>query len=153
MALEIEDMKTEVSRRDHAAEDIPPGEGTIGISLIDLAEILDQHKIWVETGGESCESRPHWRQSAGGTSSQNQFSGRGSFDGKFARSQPGARGYAQCKFARDGVARRELDGRKCLRRGWAVVWPTGRDQSFRRSAYGIDFGSAQVEDSNGILEG
>src|SRR6266436_6317119 len=53
MALEIEDMKTEVSRRDHAAEDIPPGEGTIGISLIDLAEILDQHKIWVETGGES----------------------------------------------------------------------------------------------------
>jgi len=53
MALEIEDMKREVSGRDHAAEDIPPGEGTIGISLIDLAEILDQHKIWVETGGES----------------------------------------------------------------------------------------------------
>src|SRR6267378_7403023 len=53
MALEIEDMKSEVSRRDHAAEDIPPGEGTIGISLIDLAEILDQHKIWVESGGES----------------------------------------------------------------------------------------------------
>src|SRR5882724_6803780 len=53
MALEIEDKKSEVSRRDHAAEDIPPGEGTIGISLIDLAEILDQHKIWVETGGES----------------------------------------------------------------------------------------------------
>src|SRR5438093_11346489 len=53
MALEIEDMKSEVSRRDHGVEDIPPGEGTIGISLIDLAEILDQHKIWVESDGES----------------------------------------------------------------------------------------------------
>src|SRR6267378_1088111 len=53
MALEIEDMKSEVSRRDPGTEDLPPGEGSIGISLIDLAEILDQHKIWVESGGES----------------------------------------------------------------------------------------------------
>src|SRR5467141_3423806 len=53
MALEIEVMKTEVSERNLGTEDIPPGEGTIGISLIDLAEILDQHKIWVESGGES----------------------------------------------------------------------------------------------------
>ena len=28
-------------------------EATGSISLLDLAEILDQHKIWVETGGES----------------------------------------------------------------------------------------------------
>jgi uncharacterized protein YjbI with pentapeptide repeats len=28
-------------------------EDAIGISLLDLAEILDQHKIWVESGGES----------------------------------------------------------------------------------------------------
>ncbi|MGB2590977.1 MAG: pentapeptide repeat-containing protein, partial [Candidatus Acidiferrum sp.] len=28
-------------------------EATGSISLIDLAEILDQHKIWVESGGES----------------------------------------------------------------------------------------------------
>src|SRR6267143_6031626 len=53
MALEIEDMKSVVSRRDPGTEDLPPGEGSIGISLIDLAEILDQHKIWVESGGES----------------------------------------------------------------------------------------------------
>jgi len=31
----------------------PSGDGSIGISLIDLAEILDQHKQWVESGGES----------------------------------------------------------------------------------------------------
>ena len=53
MALEIEDLKSEVSARNPGTEDLPPGEGTIGISLIDLAEILDQHKTWVETGGES----------------------------------------------------------------------------------------------------
>jgi uncharacterized protein YjbI with pentapeptide repeats len=29
------------------------GKGTTELSLIELAEILDQHKIWVETGGES----------------------------------------------------------------------------------------------------
>src|SRR5467141_2345692 len=50
---EVEELKTEVSERNLGTEDIPPGEGTIGISLIDLAEILDQHKIWVESGGES----------------------------------------------------------------------------------------------------
>jgi len=53
MALEIEDLKNEVSGRNPGTEDIPPGEASIGISLIDLAEILDQHKIWVESGGES----------------------------------------------------------------------------------------------------
>ena len=35
------------------AEDTSTGDASIGISLIDLAEILDQHKQWVETGGEA----------------------------------------------------------------------------------------------------
>ena len=30
-----------------------PGDELRGISLLDLAEVLDQHKIWVESGGES----------------------------------------------------------------------------------------------------
>src|SRR5213082_1665573 len=36
-----------------AAEEPSSGDGSIGISLIDLAEIMDQHKQWVESGGES----------------------------------------------------------------------------------------------------
>src|SRR5213080_5089515 len=56
---EMEELKTEISI-DHSAIDKPAaaeepssGDGSIGISLIDLAEILDQHKQWVESGGES----------------------------------------------------------------------------------------------------
>jgi uncharacterized protein YjbI with pentapeptide repeats len=55
---EIEELKTEISIAQPAKEQLPAaeepssGEGTIGISLIDLAEILDQHKQWVESGGE-----------------------------------------------------------------------------------------------------
>lgn len=30
-----------------------PETGTSGISMLELAEVLDQHRIWVETGGES----------------------------------------------------------------------------------------------------
>jgi len=37
------------------AEEPRSGNGSIGISLIDLAEILDQHKQWVESGGEAGE--------------------------------------------------------------------------------------------------
>ena len=37
------------------AEETCSGNGSIGISLIDLAEILDQHKQWVESGGEAGE--------------------------------------------------------------------------------------------------
>jgi uncharacterized protein YjbI with pentapeptide repeats len=33
--------------------EVQPKNEPIGISLLDLAEILDQHKIWVESGGES----------------------------------------------------------------------------------------------------
>jgi uncharacterized protein YjbI with pentapeptide repeats len=56
---EIEELKTEISivqpakEQPPAAEEPSSEEGTIGISLIDLAEILDQHKQWVESGGEN----------------------------------------------------------------------------------------------------
>src|SRR5712691_6853456 len=50
---EIEELKHEISADDSAAGE-PSSEGdSIGISLLDLAEILDQHKMWVESGGES----------------------------------------------------------------------------------------------------
>ena len=53
MSLEIKDLKSELSGIGTAVPEVPTGEESIGISLIELAEILDQHKIWVETGGES----------------------------------------------------------------------------------------------------
>src|SRR5258708_20273033 len=43
MLAEIEDTQNRISAE----------EATGSISVIDLAEILDQHKIWVESGGES----------------------------------------------------------------------------------------------------
>jgi uncharacterized protein YjbI with pentapeptide repeats len=50
---EIEELKTEISPGNSPAAE-PASEGeAVGISLLDLAEILDQHKIWVESGGES----------------------------------------------------------------------------------------------------
>src|SRR5216683_2276176 len=50
---EIEELKSEISADDSSAG-APSGEGnSVGISLIDLAEILDQHKMWVESGGET----------------------------------------------------------------------------------------------------
>jgi uncharacterized protein YjbI with pentapeptide repeats len=36
-----------------AQEGETSAEGTSGISLLDLAEVLDQHRIWVESGGET----------------------------------------------------------------------------------------------------
>ena len=55
---EIEELKNEIALgKEPSAE--PPhvleftgGEASIGISMLDLAEILDQHKQWVESGGE-----------------------------------------------------------------------------------------------------
>jgi uncharacterized protein YjbI with pentapeptide repeats len=50
---EIEELKNEISTEDIAtAESESEGEA-VGISLLDLAEILDQHKTWVESGGET----------------------------------------------------------------------------------------------------
>jgi len=53
MGLDLEEFKSEVANNAADAEEIPVAESAIGISLIDLAEILDQHKIWVESGGET----------------------------------------------------------------------------------------------------
>ena len=53
MALELEEFKKEVSNGKDATGELPSGEESIGISLLELAEILDQHKIWVESGGET----------------------------------------------------------------------------------------------------
>ncbi len=55
---EVEELKTEIAL-DKAGKDSPSAselfneEQSVGISLIDLAEILDQHKQWVESGGET----------------------------------------------------------------------------------------------------
>jgi hypothetical protein len=53
MALGIEELKGEVFNGNLSAENAPATDDSNGISLIDLAEILDQHKLWVESGGES----------------------------------------------------------------------------------------------------
>src|ERR1700732_5205594 len=50
---EIQELKSEIATENPAGADVLSGGDSIGISLLDLAEILDQHKIWVESGGES----------------------------------------------------------------------------------------------------
>jgi uncharacterized protein YjbI with pentapeptide repeats len=56
---EIEELKSEIAMDGATKEVDSPGgnaptrEETMGISLLELAEILDQHKQWVESGGEA----------------------------------------------------------------------------------------------------
>ncbi len=50
---EIEGLKSEIGGENPAGGELSNGGDSIAISLLDLAEILDQHKIWVESGGES----------------------------------------------------------------------------------------------------
>ena len=55
---EIEELKSEISMDGKAAPEQPRPDDSnteeiTGISLIELAELLDQHKQWVESGGES----------------------------------------------------------------------------------------------------
>src|SRR5437868_14445860 len=50
---EIEELKSQIATEHPAGGDVLSGGDSIGISLLDLAEILDQHKMWVESGGES----------------------------------------------------------------------------------------------------
>ncbi|HKW33679.1 MAG TPA: pentapeptide repeat-containing protein [Candidatus Acidoferrum sp.] len=45
--------KSSIVEKTSFAEETSTRDGSIGISLIDLAEILDQHKQWVESGGEA----------------------------------------------------------------------------------------------------
>jgi uncharacterized protein YjbI with pentapeptide repeats len=42
-----------VSKVKPTPAEISPADESRGITLLDLAEVLDQHKIWVESGGES----------------------------------------------------------------------------------------------------
>src|SRR5712664_654854 len=50
---EMQELKSELATENPAAADVLSGGDSIGISLLDRAAILDQHKIWVESGGES----------------------------------------------------------------------------------------------------
>jgi uncharacterized protein YjbI with pentapeptide repeats len=50
---EIEELKSEIAADKSAAVEPPNESDPAGISLIELAEILDQHKVWVESGGET----------------------------------------------------------------------------------------------------
>src|SRR3989475_5166620 len=50
---EIEELKSEIATENPAAADVLSGGDSIGISLLDLAEVRDQHKQWVDAGGES----------------------------------------------------------------------------------------------------
>ncbi len=50
---EIEELKSEIATEGAAESEPSIAADSVGISLLDLAEILDQHKIWVESGGES----------------------------------------------------------------------------------------------------
>src|SRR5712664_5007535 len=42
-----------VSKLKPTPAEISSADESRGITLLDLAEVLDQHKIWVESGGES----------------------------------------------------------------------------------------------------
>jgi len=53
MGLEIDAIKEIAELKSEIDSENPAGGDSIGISLLDLAEILDQHKIWAESGGES----------------------------------------------------------------------------------------------------
>jgi uncharacterized protein YjbI with pentapeptide repeats len=56
---EIEELKTEIAidrgtkEKSSDAVEFSGAESSVGISVLDLAEILDQHKQWVESGGET----------------------------------------------------------------------------------------------------
>ncbi|HYL83781.1 MAG TPA: pentapeptide repeat-containing protein [Candidatus Angelobacter sp.] len=56
---EIEELKSEIAMDGAGKEqvlsggEVPSRDERIGISLIELAEVLDQHKQWVESGGEA----------------------------------------------------------------------------------------------------
>ena len=50
---EIEELKSEIASGNSVMGEPVSAADSAGISMIELAEILDQHKIWVESGGES----------------------------------------------------------------------------------------------------
>ena len=50
---EIEELKSEIATEGAVAGGSSNARDSVGISLLDLAEILDQHKMWAESGGET----------------------------------------------------------------------------------------------------
>src|SRR5258708_15643714 len=50
---EIEELKSEIATEGAVAGEFSNARDSVGISLLDLAEILDQHKMWAESGGET----------------------------------------------------------------------------------------------------
>jgi uncharacterized protein YjbI with pentapeptide repeats len=50
---EQEHAGPESAEQEHAPPELTAEESLAGISLIELAETLDQHRLWVESGGES----------------------------------------------------------------------------------------------------
>src|SRR5260370_38953690 len=50
---EIEELKSRIATESRVGGKACNEADSAAISLLDLAEILDQHKIWVESGGES----------------------------------------------------------------------------------------------------
>ena len=50
---EIEELKSEIATEGAVAGGSSNAGDSVGISLLDLAEILDQHKMWAESGGET----------------------------------------------------------------------------------------------------
>ena len=123
---EIEELKSEIAADGAAAEDRSNAVESVGISLLDLAEILDQHKIWVEigrrirrqSGSLRCKFR-EWADLtgvnlAGSSPPSHEFGGCRFVHGKFARCQPGAFESTECKFVRHGIARRQPDGRQFI---------------------------------------
>ncbi len=53
MGLDVKERKGEVLGERPGDAELSAGDNSLQISLIDLAEILDQHKQWVESGGET----------------------------------------------------------------------------------------------------
>ena len=51
-AVETQELQTQ-TREEHIAPEIAAEESVAGIALLELAEVLDQHRLWVESGGET----------------------------------------------------------------------------------------------------
>src|SRR5260370_29216814 len=50
---EIEELKSEIATGGAVAGEFSNARDSVGISLLGLAGILDQHKMWAESGGET----------------------------------------------------------------------------------------------------
>ncbi len=103
--------------------------------------------------GQPLEGGSHRRQSARRFASPHESDRRGSLDGEFARRQPGASRSARYELTGYGVAWREFDGRKSVRRGRRVGWAAGWNQFIRRDPTGNGRGVRQLESHSGCHAG